>query len=95
MMIKGILTIALIFFTITVVICLYRVIKGPSLPDRVVALDMIGINMLSMIAIISLLQNTTAYLEVILILGILSFIGTIAFSKYIERGVIIERKSNR
>ncbi len=95
MMIKGILTIALIFFTITVVICLYRVIKGPSLPDRVVALDMIGVNMLSMIAIISLLQNTTAYLEVILILGILSFIGTIAFSKYIERGVIIERKSNR
>ncbi|HIX42283.1 MAG TPA: Na(+)/H(+) antiporter subunit F1 [Candidatus Kurthia intestinigallinarum] len=94
-MIKGILTIALIFFTITVVICLYRVIKGPSLPDRVVALDMIGVNMLSMIAIISLLQNTTAYLEVILILGILSFIGTIAFSKYIERGVIIERKSNR
>ncbi len=95
MMIKGILTIALIFFTITVVICLYRVIKGPTLPDRVVALDMIGVNMLSMIAIISLLQNTTAYLEVILILGILSFIGTIAFSKYIERGVIIERKSNR
>ncbi|MFD2868572.1 monovalent cation/H+ antiporter subunit F [Kurthia sp. 3B1D] len=94
-MIKGILTIALIFFTITVVICLYRVIKGPTLPDRVVALDMIGVNMLSMIAIISLLQNTTAYLEVILILGILSFIGTIAFSKYIERGVIIERKSNR
>lgn len=95
MMIKGILIIALIFFTITVVICLYRVIKGPTLPDRVVALDMIGVNMLSMIAIISLLQNTTAYLEVILILGILSFIGTIAFSKYIERGVIIERKSNR
>ncbi len=95
MMIKGILAIALIFFTITVVICLYRVIKGPTLPDRVVALDMIGVNMLSMIAIISLLQNTTAYLEVILILGILSFIGTIAFSKYIERGVIIERKSNR
>ncbi|MBM7700686.1 multicomponent Na+:H+ antiporter subunit F [Kurthia huakuii] len=95
MMINAILTVALIFFTITVVICLYRVIKGPSLPDRVVALDMIGVNMLSMIAIISLLQRTTAYLEVILILGILSFIGTIAFSKYIERGVIIERKSNR
>ena len=95
MMINAILTVALILSTITVVICLYRVIKGPSLPDRVVALDMIGVNMLSMIAIISLLQRTTAYLEVILILGILSFIGTIAFSKYIERGVIIERKSNR
>jgi len=94
-MIKVVLGLALIFFTITIVICLYRVIKGPSLPDRVVALDMIGVNLLPMIAIISILQRTTAYLEVILILGILSFIGTIAFSKFIERGVIIERKSNR
>lgn len=94
-MIEVVLGLALIFFTITIVICLYRVIKGPSLPDRVVALDMIGVNLLPMIAIISILQRTTAYLEVILILGILSFIGTIAFSKFIERGVIIERKSNR
>jgi multicomponent Na+:H+ antiporter subunit F len=94
-MIKVVLGLALIFFTITIVICLYRVIKGPSLPDRVVALDMIGVNLLPMIAIISILQRTTAYLEVILILGILSFIGTIAFSKFIERGVIIERKSDR
>lgn len=94
-MIEVMLGLALIFFSITILICLYRVIKGPSLPDRVVALDMIGVNLLPMIAIISILQRTTAYLEGILILGILSFIGTIAFSKFIERGVIIERKSNR
>ncbi|WP_010290994.1 Na(+)/H(+) antiporter subunit F1 [Kurthia massiliensis] len=94
-MIDNMLWISLIFFSITILICLYRAIKGPSLPDRVVALDMIGVNLLPMIAIISILQRTTAYLEVILILGILSFIGTIAFSKFIERGVIIERKSNR
>lgn len=94
-MIKALLGLALIFFTVTIIICLYRVIKGPSMPDRVVALDMIGVNLLPMIAIISILQRTTAYLEVILILGILSFIGTIAFSKFIERGVIIERKSDR
>lgn len=94
-MIKVLLGLALIFFTVTIIICLYRIIKGPSMPDRVVALDMIGVNLLPMIAIISILQQTTAYLEVILILGILSFIGTIAFSKFIERGVIIERKSDR
>lgn len=94
-MIKAVLGLALIFFSITIIICLYRAIKGPTLPDRVIALDTIGVNLLSMVAIISLLQETTAYLEVILILGILSFIGTIAFSKFIERGVIIERKSDR
>ena len=94
-MIDSILWLSLCLFTVTIIICLYRIIKGPSLPDRVVVLDMIGVNLLSMIAIISLLQRTTAYLEVILILGILSFIGTIAFSKFVERGVIIERKSDR
>lgn len=73
---------------------LYRVIRGPSMPDRAIALDTIGVNLLSAIAIVSIILKTKAYLEAILILGILAFIGTIAFSKYIERGVIVERKSN-
>lgn len=91
-MIELILKIALTLFSITIAISFYRVVKGPSMPDRVVGLDTIGVNLLSMVAIISILFETKAYLEVILILGILSFIGTIAFSKFLERGVIIGRK---
>ncbi|GEK32959.1 Na(+)/H(+) antiporter subunit F1 [Kurthia sibirica] len=94
-MIDVILKIALTLFSLTIAISFYRVAKGPSMPDRIVGLDTIGVNLLSMVAIISILFGTKAYLEVILILGILSFIGTIAFSKFLERGVIIERKSNR
>lgn len=94
-MIDVILKIALTLFSITIAISFYRVIKGPSMPDRIVGLDTIGVNLLSMVAIISIVFATKAYLEVILILGILSFIGTIAFSKFLERGVIIERKSDR
>lgn len=63
------------------------------MPDRAIALDTIGVNLISSIALVSILLNTKAFLEAILILGILAFIGTIAFSKYIERGVIVERKS--
>ena len=69
-------------------------VKGPSQPDRAVALDTIGVNLISAIAIVSIVLNTKAFLEAILILGILAFIGTIAISKYIERGVIVERKSS-
>ncbi len=94
-MIKTMLTIALISFAITIAIATVRIILGPSMPDRVIALDMIGVNLIASIAVISIMLKTRAYLEVILILGILSFIGTIAFSKYIERGVIIERKRSR
>lgn len=91
-MIEAMLLTALIIYGIAIAISAYRIITGPSLPDRVVALDMIGVMLVSSIAIISVLQGTKAFLEVILILAILAFISTIAFSKYIERGVIIERE---
>ncbi len=93
-MINNILLLALAFFSISIALSLYRVIRGPSMPDRAIALDTIGVNLLSAIAIVTIILKTKAYLEAILILGILAFIGTIAFTKYIERGVIVERKSN-
>lgn len=93
-MIEKILLLALALFSVAIALSLYRVIRGPSMPDRAIALDTIGINLLSAIAIVSIVLKTKAYLEAILILGILAFIGTIAFTKYIERGVIVERKSN-
>lgn len=93
-MIEKILLLALALFCVAIALTLYRVIKGPSMPDRAIALDTIGVNLLSAIAIVSIVFDTKAYLEAILILGILSFIGTIAFTKFIERGVIIERKSD-
>ncbi|CAM5211970.1 Multisubunit sodium/proton antiporter MrpF subunit OS=Ureibacillus acetophenoni OX=614649 GN=SAMN05877842_11297 PE=3 SV=1 [Ureibacillus acetophenoni] len=89
---ETILFIALALFMLAIFLILYRVIVGPSMPDRAIALDTIGVNFISAIAIVSIVLSTTAYLEAILILGILAFIGTIAFSKYIERGDIIERK---
>ena len=49
-----------------------------------VALDAIGINLIGITALVSILLNTTAYLEVILLIGILAFIGTVAFSKFLE-----------
>lgn len=93
-MIDVMLYIATALFGISIFITLYRILFGPSLPDRVYGLDMVGINIISVIAVISVVMDTTAYLDVILILGILAFIGTIAFSKFIERGVIIDRKRN-
>lgn len=88
-MIEKILLASLTLFAISIAIALFRIIKGPSMPDRAVALDMIGVNLISMIAIISIVLKTKAFLEAILILGILAFISTIAISKYIERGLLL------
>ncbi|WP_213424082.1 Na(+)/H(+) antiporter subunit F1 [Bhargavaea massiliensis] len=94
-MVQTLMLISLVLFSFTILISVYRIIKGPSKPDRVIALDMIGVNLLAAIAVVSCILLTKAFMEVILILGILSFIGTIAFSKYIERGIIVERRHNR
>jgi multicomponent Na+:H+ antiporter subunit F len=90
-MLEVIVQISLLCISIAMVGLLYRVIKGPTIPDRIVALDAIGINLVAVIALVSILLKTNAFLEIILLIGILAFIGTVAFSKYLEKGVIIER----
>ncbi|MDQ0269876.1 Na(+)/H(+) antiporter subunit F1 [Cytobacillus purgationiresistens] len=94
-MIDTFLTIALVFLTLSILAAIYRLIKGPSIPDRVQALDNIGINLIAGIAITSIMLRTTAFFEVMLLLGILSFIGTIAFARFLERGVVIEHKRHK
>lgn len=91
-MIDTILSIALFLFIFAILLALYRIIKGPTMPDRVVALDMIGVNLISGVAVFSVVLQTHAFLEVILIVGILAFISTIALARFVERGDIIEHK---
>ncbi|KKK36038.1 monovalent cation/H+ antiporter subunit F [Mesobacillus campisalis] len=81
--------------TLSVLATIYRLVKGPSVSDRVQALDSIGINLISGVAVTSVLLRTTAFFEVILLIGILSFIGTIAFARFLERGVVIEHKRSK
>jgi multicomponent Na+:H+ antiporter subunit F len=89
-MISALLTATLVILSLAILACMYRLMKGPSRSDRVAALDTIGINLLAMIAVISLLLHTEAFMDIILLIGILTFIGTAALARYIERGVVIE-----
>lgn len=86
--------ISLLLVIASIIVLLYRVFRGPSVPDRLVALDAIGVMLVSAIALLSILFETRFFLEVILLIAIMSFIGTVAFSKFIEKGEIIERDRN-
>ncbi|MEK4328836.1 Na(+)/H(+) antiporter subunit F1 [Paenibacillus sp. FSL R7-0312] len=94
-MIHFILMLSLSIMVISIAICAWRLVKGPSLPDRVAALDTIGINLLAMVAVLSILFKTEAFIEYILLIGILSFIGTMALARYIERGVVFEHGNDQ
>lgn len=93
-MISTLLLTALVILSLAILACMYRLIKGPSRSDRIAALDTIGINVLAMIAVISLLLHTQAFINIILLIGILTFIGTTALARYIERGVVIEHRDD-
>ena len=82
--------VALAILVFAMLLMLYRVVKGPTTADRVIALDSIGVALISVVALLSILLDTTMYFEVILLLSILAFIGTVAFSKFLERGEIIQ-----
>src|SRR5690625_6673694 len=66
----------------------------PISPDRLVALDAISVVIISSTALMSILFQTSFLIEIILLIAIMSFIGTVAFSKFIEKGRIIERDHN-
>lgn len=76
---------------ISVFLLLFRILIGPTNPDRAVALDALGINIMSIAALMSIILVTTKLNDVILLIGSLLFIGTLAIAKYIEKGVIIDR----
>lgn len=87
--------VCLILIVLSMVGVLYRVFRGPSVPDRLISLDGIGVMLISAIALLSILFDTRFFIDVILLIAIMSFIGTVSFSKFIERGEIIERERNR
>src|SRR5690625_6840603 len=86
--------ICLIGIAVSLILLIYRVLVGPTNPDRATALDVIGICLMATAAISAILLVTTKLNDVILLIGILSFIGTLALAKYIEMGVIIERDAD-
>ena len=87
--------ICLILVLLSITGLLYRVFRGPSIPDRLVALDSIGVILISSIALLSVIFDTGFFTDVILLIAIMSFIGTVAFSKFIEKGEIIEHDRTR
>ncbi|RLI83832.1 cation:proton antiporter [Archaeoglobales archaeon] len=86
----SIFEIFLYILLITTSIVLYRVIKGPSLFDRIVGINAIGTKTILMIVVISYVFERPSFLDIALLYAILNFIGSIVISIYIERGGVTE-----
>lgn len=76
----------LVILGLSLVLTFARLIIGPTLPDRVIALDLIGIITAGIIAVLSIAYEQPVYLIVSVVLALIAFIGTIAFAYYIAKG---------
>ncbi len=89
-MINIFVIIAIIIVALSMIGILTRVIIGTTLADRFIALDALGITLMAMIALFSVVMNTRYLFVILLLIGILAFLGTAAFAKFMDKGEIIE-----
>lgn len=81
-----VVSICLFVTTISILLLLYRAVVGPSNPDRAVALDTIGINLIAITGLMAIILDTVQLNDIILLIGILTFIATVAVAKIFGKG---------
>jgi multisubunit Na+/H+ antiporter MnhF subunit len=84
-MIEIVLNISLAVLVISVLLALLRLVRGPTVLDRILAFDLIAICAVGMIVVLSIKWRTALFMELILIFALLGFFGTVAFVFYLHR----------
>ena len=89
-MLAYVIPLCLTLLGLALLLATARLVKGPSLPDRALALDTLYINAIALIILYGIWQGTELFFEIALLIAVLGFVSTVAVAKYMLRGDIIE-----
>lgn len=89
-MIDTALTIAFTLVGLAVALSLWRLLRGPDAPDRILALDTLYVNTIALLVLFGIQIDSNLYFEAALLIALMGFVGTVALCKYLLRGDIIE-----
>ena len=78
--------ITLVTLGVALLIALVRLVKGPTLPDRIVAMDLIGVLVVGLIVVMAGWSGVRATLDGAIVIALIGFLGTVAYATYVERG---------
>jgi multicomponent K+:H+ antiporter subunit F len=81
---------AILAFGAALVLNLYRLIRGPSIADRILALDTAYINALALTLLLGIANASSTFFEAALVIAMLGFVGTVVLAKFLQRGDIVE-----
>jgi multicomponent K+:H+ antiporter subunit F len=90
MILAAVLPWVMAAFVLALLLSAWRLLRGPTLPDRILALDTLYINALALLVLEGVRQGSAVYFEVALLIGLLGFVGTVALSKFVVRGDLTE-----
>lgn len=82
----GIITFTFAVLMAALVFTFARLVRGPTLPDRVVALELIGTIVVALIGAFSIASDIPAFLDVAIVMALMGFLATIGFARYLEEG---------
>lgn len=82
--------VAFALLALALLLNLWRLLRGPDLPDRILALDTLYINSIALLVLFGIHLGTAIYFEAALLIAMMGFVGTVAVTKYLLRGDIIE-----
>ncbi|WP_251518806.1 MULTISPECIES: Na+/H+ antiporter Mnh2 subunit F [unclassified Staphylococcus] len=94
-LINFFITSSLVIFGIALLLTLFRIIKGPTTADRVVAFDTVSAVLMSIVGVLSIIFGTFTFLDSILLIAIISFVSSVSISRFIEGGHVFHANSKR
>lgn len=81
---------AIVALCAALLMCAWRMARGPEALDRVLALDTMYVNFVALVILFGIRWNTSLLFEAALLLALLGFVSTVALSRYLSRGDVIE-----
>ena len=78
--------VTLLTLSVSLLITFIRLVKGPTLPDRIVAMDLFGVLVVGLIVVLAGWSGVRATLDAAIVIALVGFLSTVAYATYVERG---------
>lgn len=78
--------ITLVTLGLALLMAFIRIVRGPTLPDRIVGMDLFGVLVVGLIVVLAASSGARASLDAAIVIALIGFVGTVAYATYIERG---------
>ena len=85
-MLDTVSQITLVTLGLALLVAFVRLVKGPTLPDRIVAMDLFGMLVVGLIVVLAGWSQVRATLDAAIVIALVGFLGTVAYAAYVERG---------